>query len=65
MISEQDRSRMTYYLRELKEKFNKHPDSLCLRDGIIALEDRLGLRRSISPVDPIEFIDTLQKIRDI
>lgn len=64
-MTEQDRSRMTYYLRELKEKFNKYPDSLPLRNGIIALQDRLGLRRSFSQVDPIEFINTLQKIRDI
>ncbi len=65
MLDPKERSRMTFYLKELRDKFNQHPDSLCIRNGIIALEDRLGLRRSISPVDPIQFIDTLQKIRDI
>lgn len=64
-MQQQERVRLNYYLKELRDLFNKHPDSLPLRNGIIALEDRLGLRRSISQVDPIEFIDTLQKIRDI
>jgi hypothetical protein len=64
MLSPEDRSRMVSYLRELRDLFNKHPDSLPLRNGIIALEDRLGLRRSFSQVDLIEFIDTLQKIHD-
>jgi hypothetical protein len=65
MLDPKDRSRMEYYLKEMRCKFAKHPESLCLRNGIVALEDRLGLRRSISPVDPIEFIETLQKIHDI
>jgi hypothetical protein len=60
MVDEKDRSRMLYYLKEMREKFSKHPESLCLRNGIVALEDRLRLPRSIAPCDPIEFIENLQ-----
>lgn len=61
MISPEDRSRMKYYLAEMREKFAKHPESLCLRNGIAAIEEKLGLPKTIAPCDPIEFLDNLEK----
>lgn len=61
MISPQDRSRMMYYLKELHDKFTKYPESLCLRNGIAAIEQKLGVPQSIAQQDPIEFINKLEE----
>jgi hypothetical protein len=55
----QDIARMRYYLKEMKELFLKHPQSLCLRNGIHEVERRLGLEPSTSRACPLQFLDFL------
>jgi hypothetical protein len=64
--SDQDKSRMRYYLLELEEKFQKYPESLCLRNGIVHIRSVLGLPKTIEKVDPIKQISQMldEKIRE-
>jgi hypothetical protein len=60
-LNPQDRARMQYYLKEMKEKFIKYPNSLCLRNGIHAVETKLGIPVTVSPICPLEFLRALTK----
>lgn len=55
--TEQDKSRMRYYLRELEDKFVKYPQSLPLRNGIAHIRKVLGLPKTIDSIDPVEAIE--------
>jgi hypothetical protein len=50
---------MEYYLKEMREKFAKYPESLCLRNGIHAIETKLGLPNTVSPICPIKLLAVL------
>lgn len=57
-----DRQRMRYYLKEMRDKFARYPDSLVLRNGIAAIEDRLGMPRTVEPVDPLSVLPDVTEI---
>jgi hypothetical protein len=59
--TEQDKSRMRYYYKELTEKFKKHPQSLVLRNGIAHIEKVLNLPNTTTSVDPIKYLNKLKK----
>jgi hypothetical protein len=54
--TEQDKSRMRYYYKELQEKFQKHPESLVLRNGIAHIEKVLNLPTTTTSVDPLKHL---------
>jgi hypothetical protein len=60
----QDIARMRYYLKEMKELYLKHPQSLCLRNGIHEVERRLGLEPSTNKECPLRFLDSLDTRSD-
>lgn len=60
VYTEQDLSSMRYYLKELKDKYQRHPQSLCLRNGIAHIEQVLGLPPTVTAIDPLKFIDKLE-----
>jgi hypothetical protein len=63
--SEQDLSRMRYFLPELEEKFKQNPRSLVLRNGIAHIRKVLGLPQTVTPIDPIKFLsDEQAKLED-
>jgi hypothetical protein len=64
--TDQDRSRFRYYLKELEEKFEKYPESLPLRNGIVYIRSVLGLPKTIDKVDPIKQIGQMlnEKIKE-
>jgi hypothetical protein len=64
--SYQDKSRMAYYLKEMESKFEKYPESLCLRNGIAYIRSVLGLPKTIDKVDSIKQISQMldEKIRE-
>lgn len=55
--TEQDRSRMRYYLKSMEEKFIKHPQSYTLRNGIAHIRKVLGLPKTVDPIDPVKAIE--------
>lgn len=52
----EDKSRMRYWLKELKDKLAKNPDSLTLRNGIARVEEILEVPRTVESVDSEEWI---------
>ena len=60
--SDEDRSRMKYYLAEMEDKYVSCPTSLCLRNGIAEIRKRLGLPATVTPIDPLAEIDNLTQI---
>lgn len=57
--TQQDLSRMRYYLVDMEEKFKKYPQSLALRNGIAHIRNVLGMERTVEPIDPFRYIDDL------
>ena len=57
--SEADKSRMRYFYKEMQDKLNKHPNSLCLINGLSHIERVLGLPKTVTAIDPINFIKEL------
>jgi hypothetical protein len=64
--TEQDKSRMKYYLKEMESKFEIYPESLPLRNGICHIRSVLGLPKTVEKVDPIKQISQMvdEKIRE-
>jgi hypothetical protein len=59
-----DKSRMRYWLKELKEKFAKNPESLTLRNGIARIEEILEIQNSVRPVDSLVWIEEKMKLME-
>lgn len=59
--SEADKSRMHYYLKEMREKLQKHPQSLCLINGLAYIEKVLGLPKTVTAIDPISVLKELSQ----
>jgi hypothetical protein len=57
--TDQDKARMSYYYKELVEKFKLYPQSLPLRNGIAHIEKILGLPQTVSAIDPTKELDRL------
>jgi hypothetical protein len=57
--TDQDKARMSYYYKELVEKFKLYPQSLPLRNGIAHLEKVLGLPETVTAINPLKELDRL------
>jgi hypothetical protein len=55
--TEQDKSRMKYFYKEMAEKLKLHPRSLPLINGMAHIERVCGLPQVTVPVDPLAEID--------
>jgi hypothetical protein len=64
--TDQDKSRMRYYLREMESKFELYPQSLPLQNGIAHIRSVIGLPKTVEKVDPIKQIGQMldEKIRE-
>lgn len=64
--TEQDKSRMKYYLAEMEEKLIQYPASLPLINGVAHIRSVLGLPKTVERVDPIKQISQMldEKIRE-
>jgi hypothetical protein len=59
--TEEDKSRMRYYLKEMESKFERYPESLTLRNGIAHIRSILGLPKTIDKIDPMRHINQLMQ----
>jgi hypothetical protein len=55
--TDQDRSRMKYYLPELEEKLIKYPKSITLKNAIVHIRKILDLPKTIDSIDPVKAIE--------
>lgn len=55
--TEQDKTRMKYYLKEMENKFIQFPQSYTLRNGIAHIRKVLGLPKTVDPIDPVKAIE--------
>jgi hypothetical protein len=44
-------SKMRYYYKELQDKLKKSPNSLCINNALVRIEEILNLPKTVSSVD--------------
>lgn len=62
--TDKDEARMRYYYKEMVEKATKYPNSLPLHNGIVRIEQILGLAPTREYIDALKKIDEeIQKLQ--